>query len=102
MVLKIYLSSEYTEVRIYFVRVWKKIRAMRDKNNKYSNSWVVPKKTKQKTIPPPLSSYMVGPLLTTGIMTPQCEPYTSYKCWIKEEHYIRNLEWRICPRRLPV
>jgi hypothetical protein len=25
-----------------------------------------------------------------------------YKCWFKEEHCIRNLEWRICPRRLPV
>ena len=31
----------------------KKFRALRDKKNKYSNSWVVRKVTKQKTIPPP-------------------------------------------------
>ena len=30
----------------------KKFRALRDKKNKNSNSWC-PKKTKQKTIPPP-------------------------------------------------
>ena len=44
----------------------KKIRALRDKNNKYSNSCYPTKKilTEAKNHNPPPASYMVGPLFS--------------------------------------